>query len=1161
MFNTLKKLRPNRLPFSTGTFSIPKKSPLLHLNTKTHFASTEGHQELTQIPQVEENSLYSGDFERLISRRIPDGIDTEETRKELEKFLLESHKSPRERRAEKLKNLQETYGPNFKHMAEAKYQVVVDALKSFSFCRETRFSFQQPLDSYKFDGNVDYQVLDRNDEVKALSRMSYVELNNGFIRKKFKHVLKEDEHFSKYENEYYAEDYLKDKPENFVAVFNFPKNSTAKDLVNEFSRFGKIKSYYLRRAFINSPASFEVLYEDKDSALAAKAEMNQRKQNGTTLYVRTIEDAEYEHPVNRTLAIQGIDPSLSFQEVIEILNQHGNVMHFEMPVVQETTKLPTRDELDYYIRHNNVSENGKFKINIKNKKYNVDDWQLKHETVLEENILESKDSRPYFTDAEAMQKDMKPIVSQQAQQVLQQNEEYYKKFFGDPNAKTFEVADTSAFQINKLNPHTEELLNRRDEPSLQYYLKTIQDIKNGTDNSTVSLNDRSGITNFVERPTTYNLGYCFVTFSNTNEAKKALLEVSIDQDLGKEIEVVLKKDQGHIDFDPQYFVKNYEEIRTKSFEEKGKKEDLERTIRDKGGVNKTIQDYRKTAFDGDFEKGLLDYPIKDDKIQPKRQPEEWIKYFEEEEQNLRSETKKKLDDLFEKETEAQFSKRGQVEVNIEEDQEEIDYKLGRSYSSNIGEKEWSNFERALQNRRGKKTDELSYNKLGERERNAYEELLHKKRVIEEGGYVEDSKNLRKERIQLEAKSEDFQLENFLQYSGNQEAIIEAHERRKMFQALRKNASAAKFEEANKRGAQRKEEEASKKSEENQYFDPFKQHNKTKTQEPVNVPAQESEVVQRQKFIEKKEKYLKEVKKVYTGKYTEEEMEDYIEKARHEKKEHNKLRPFFMETDKDGNEYLSKEDERDFEEESLPEDPIERAEALKRIENFKRMKEQNWFKEWEKNKEMIQPVFNTMMLHGFPVESYKFEPSEDCPTIDELVDKLRGQDSVYNYEKSQDENGDEVVIKVMKHGNGWDPSADVSSVDELNSLAMELQNYLRENGIPEEELEYTPIKGGAKELFEMYNQRKPPTEVREVDMKIIELLMKKFPAHFVEKMLTMDPFKEFEDNINELAQYNGLKESVDEIRAMTKEDFVKYSSMTLNPKGNDGKMKKSKYDTF
>ena len=72
-------------------------------------------------------------------------------------------------------------------------------------------------------------------------------------------------------------------------------------------------------------------------------------------------------------------------------------MHFEMPVVQETTKLPTRDELDYYIRHNNVSENGKFKINIKNKKYNVDDWQLKHETVLEENILESKDSRPYFT--------------------------------------------------------------------------------------------------------------------------------------------------------------------------------------------------------------------------------------------------------------------------------------------------------------------------------------------------------------------------------------------------------------------------------------------------------------------------------------------------------------------------------------------------------------------------------------------------------------------------------------------------------------------------------------------------------------------------------------------------------------------------------------------
>ena len=78
-------------------------------------------------------------------------------------------------------------------------------------------------------------------------------------------------------------------------------------------------------------------------------------------------------------------------------------------------------------------------------------------------------------------------------------------------------------------------------------------------------------------------------------------------------------------------------------------------------------------------------------------------------------------------------------------------------------------------------------------------------------------------------------------------------------------------------------------------------------------------------------------------------------------------------------------------------------------------------------------------------------------------------------------------------NSWSPSLDFQSNDEFDEFAKEIQDYLRQNGIPEEELEYNPFNGGFKEIFQMYNQRKPPTEMREVDKKILDLLMKKFPA--------------------------------------------------------------------
>jgi hypothetical protein len=67
----------------------------------------------------------------------------------------------------------------------------------------------------------------------------------------------------------------------------------------------------------------------------------------------------------------------------------------------------------------------------------------------------------------------------------------------------------------------------------------------------------------LDRPNLNNLGYCFVTFSTTDEAKKAMVNAS---DLASSIfentpKISLKKDRGHIDFDKDYFYETYERIR------------------------------------------------------------------------------------------------------------------------------------------------------------------------------------------------------------------------------------------------------------------------------------------------------------------------------------------------------------------------------------------------------------------------------------------------------------------------------------------------------------------------------------------------------------------------------------------------------------------------
>jgi len=65
-------------------------------------------------------------------------------------------------------------------------------------------------------------------------------------------------------------------------------------------------------------------------------------------------------------------------------------------------------------------------------------------------------------------------------------------------------------------------------------------------------------------------------------------------------------------------------------------------------------------------------------------------------------------------------------------------------------------------------------------------------------------------------------------------------------------------------------------------------------------------------------------------------------------------------------------------------------------------------------------------------------------------------------------------------------------EEMLAFANELQDYLRENGIPEEELAAVEFDGSFEELSQIAQQKRSE-EVTETDKKIIELLLKKFPV--------------------------------------------------------------------
>jgi len=196
MFHSLKRLQTQCRSLRPAVIPAPLRIPLLNLSQKSHFSTQS---EIVLESASENQSDFNGTAEELITKRTPETTGVEAFEQEAQRVLLETFKTPQQIKKERLEKMQATYGANFQRVINAKYGVLIDALHDHKISRSTAFSFQSNLDQYKFDDGYDYDVPDVLDEAKAISRLSYADLDNSYIQKKFKYLAKDGEHFSKFE--------------------------------------------------------------------------------------------------------------------------------------------------------------------------------------------------------------------------------------------------------------------------------------------------------------------------------------------------------------------------------------------------------------------------------------------------------------------------------------------------------------------------------------------------------------------------------------------------------------------------------------------------------------------------------------------------------------------------------------------------------------------------------------------------------------------------------------------------------------------------------------------------------------------------------------------------------------------------------------------------
>lgn len=464
---------------------------------------------------------------------------------------------------------------------------------------------------------------------------------------------------------------------------------------------------------------------------------------------------------------------------------------------------------------------------------------------------------------------------------------YAKKFYSDPYEAVFEANDLSQFNTGYTNIANKELINNnKEEPSLQYYLKNVEDIKSKVSkDSGLSHYQKIEVNNLVERPYTSNRGYMFVTFSHTDEAKKAMINIPLSPVFAN-TDVTLKKNDSHLDWDGEYFAEVYEKVRDGNYKAVNKVMDKQHELRDKQDLQSVIDEYKEKTFGDSYEKEILNNPVKKRNIEVKRSPEEWIQYFQEEQAESETKIKEELESLYEARGVRQFSKKDAFEKKAVSDDEDADYQVGRSFSKTASDKDVANFERVLKNKKVQKEARLRAD--GEEiQKDAIEELFRKAMTDEdvnsESGLLDRFRQQLEKVDPAEKMAQNIEHhDDMMEYMANKEIREEAN-------VFFRQEQAKKLQEAAEKGRARRDK--GDEEEEDMYYNPFQPVN-DKKKVKLNVPTSSEDLAARERYLEKKQKHTDDVLKKFQGNYTKAEIQEDIEQTRAELKSHIKARPYF-----------------------------------------------------------------------------------------------------------------------------------------------------------------------------------------------------------------------------------------------------------------------------
>eukprot|EP01017_Pseudomicrothorax_dubius_P040980 TRINITY_DN6509_c0_g1_i1.p1 TRINITY_DN6509_c0_g1~~TRINITY_DN6509_c0_g1_i1.p1 ORF type:complete len:982 (-),score=339.26 TRINITY_DN6509_c0_g1_i1:144-3089(-) len=254
--------------------------------------------------------------------------------------LDEATLTPYEKKESQRRKERERLGPHYDHAATLRVKQVI---KVPGVGPLTRFrSFGLPLEQFVPKRDFDFVHIDAISQLYKKTYLKLKVLEKSRVPENTNPVLP---------------DFVGNLNERQVLVSGIPKNQRLAELYDFIRSLGvTVRNLQVKESVIGEPAVAVVTCSSAEEAKSLRQKGKLRVgENILRFYTKEL-DERSEHPLNRTLAFVSLDTSLSVREILEEIKPHGNPMFVEFPEEVYSDALPTRAEVERYLKDHDTSK-------------------------------------------------------------------------------------------------------------------------------------------------------------------------------------------------------------------------------------------------------------------------------------------------------------------------------------------------------------------------------------------------------------------------------------------------------------------------------------------------------------------------------------------------------------------------------------------------------------------------------------------------------------------------------------------------------------------------------------------------------------------------------------------------------------------------------------